>query len=68
MSNEYDSFKIFYVLCQLLRYMILMIIVTMKKTLLIIKKLTSFVAAGAFGAFAVDALARLSVLSTTALW
>ena len=47
--------------------MILMIIVAMRKTLLMITKLTSFVAAGAFGAFAVDALARLSVLSTTAL-
>ena len=31
------------------------------------KKLTSFLTAGAFGAFAVDALARLAVLSTTAL-
>ena len=47
--------------------MILSIMETMRKTVLMFTKLTSFVAAGAFGAFAVDALARLSVLSTTAL-
>ena len=47
--------------------MVLSIIETMRKTLLMVTKLTSFVAAGAFGAFAVDALARLSVLPTTAL-
>ena len=50
--------------------MILSIIETLIKTLLMITKtqLTSFLTAGAFGAFAVDALARLAVLSTTALW